>query len=86
MRLREASSRIGNTRRVERVIFLITFLNGEWRTIREISSRLNIHPKSTNRYLNLLVQLGFEVEWHHKRGGYHIYRIKNVNERMKMVD
>jgi DNA-binding IclR family transcriptional regulator len=82
MRLRTTGERIPNTRRVERTLNLIAYLNGEFRTIREIGRHLDIHPKSVNRYLNLLVQLGFEVEWSHIRGGYHIFRIRNVGERL----
>lgn len=69
--------RINNTRRVERVLNLIKYLS-EFKTIREISSHLIIHEKSVQRYLNLLVQLGFDVEV--SMGKYHSYRITNIKE------
>ncbi len=70
---------IGNTRRVERTLKLIQFLN-TGKTIRQIAKHLEIHEKSVNRYLNLLVQLGFIVEWATIKGGYHIYRVSNAKE------
>jgi predicted DNA-binding transcriptional regulator YafY len=68
---------INNTRRVERVLKLIKFLS-EFRTIREINKHLEIHEKSVQRYLNLMVQLGFDVEV--RMGKYHSYRITNTQE------
>ncbi|WP_422858890.1 hypothetical protein ACOKFD_16285 [Flagellimonas sp. S174] len=68
---------IKNTRRVERVLKLIKFLSG-FKTIREIKNHLEIHEKSVQRYLNLLVQLGFDVEV--RMGKYHAYRITNIKE------
>ena len=68
---------IKNTRRVERILKLIQYLN-TFRTIREIKSHLEIHEKSVQRYLNLLVQLGFDVEVLHSK--YHFYRISNIRE------
>lgn len=68
---------IKNTRRVERVIKLIQYLN-TFRKIREIKNHLGIHEKSVQRYLNLLVQLGFDVEVRHSK--YHSYRISNLHE------
>ncbi len=73
---------ISNTRRVERCLKLIIWLQ-DFRTIREIAKHLNIHEKSVNRYLNLLVQLGFEVEVGHKRA-YNYYRITNTKEYFKI--
>ena len=67
--------RIKNTRRVERVLNLIKYLNN-FRTIKEIAAYLEVHNKSVNRYLNLLVQLGFTVEVSH--GKRHSYRIKDA--------
>lgn len=78
VRIREfTGNRINNTRRVERVLRLIKFLSNN-RSIKEISKHLDIHPKSVNRYLNLMVQLGFEVEVRHKKYSY--YRINNIKE------
>lgn len=65
---------IDNTRRVERVLKLIVLLN-DFTTIKEIKNHLGIHEKSVQRYLNLLVQLGFNVEV--KFGKYYSYRITN---------
>ena len=72
---------INNTRRVERVLKLIVFLN-EYRSIREIAKILSIHEKSVQRYLNLLIQLGFTVQRGHKK--YTYYRITNTKEFFNM--
>ena len=66
--------RIKNTRRVERTLSLIKFLK-EFRTIRSIANHLQIHEKTVQNYLNLMVQLGFTVEVSHCKYSY--YRIKN---------
>lgn len=73
---------INNTRRVERVLNLIVYLN-DFKTIREIQNHLGIHEKSVQRYLNLLVQLGFIVEV--KMEKYHSYRITNVKDFFKVA-
>ncbi|USD26860.1 hypothetical protein [Flagellimonas marinaquae] len=73
---------INNTRRVQRVLDLITFLN-EFKTIKEIKDCLEIHEKSVQRYLNLLVQLGFNVEV--KFGKYYSYRITNTKSFFKVA-
>lgn len=73
---------IRNTKRVERVLKLIIWLQ-EYHTIKEIANSLKIHEKSVNRYLNLLVQLGFEVEVGHKRA-YNYYRITNAKAFFKI--
>jgi hypothetical protein len=73
---------INNTRRVERVLNLIVFLN-DFKTIWEIKTHLAIHEKSVQRYLNLLVQLGFNVEV--KFGKYHSYRITNIKDFFKVA-
>lgn len=72
--------KIENTKRVERVLSLIKYLN-EFRAIKEIAIHLNIHRKSVNRYLNLLCQLGFDVEVSHSK--YHYYKITNIKEYFK---
>ncbi|NAS32438.1 HTH domain-containing protein [Flavobacteriaceae bacterium R38] len=72
---------IRSTRRVERVLKLIIWLK-EYRTIKGIAKHLNIHEKSVNRYLNLMVQLGFDVEV--KTSKYHEYRITNIQEYFKL--
>lgn len=73
---------INNTRRVQRVLNLIKFLN-DFKTIREIKNHLGIHEKSVQRYLNLLVQLGFDVEV--KFGKHHSYRIINTKDFFKVT-
>ena len=73
---------INNTRRVQRVLQLIKLLN-DFKTIREIKNCLEIHEKSVQRYLNLLVQLGFDVEV--KCGKYHSYRITNTKDFFKVT-
>ncbi len=82
IRTREFNGKtIGNTRRVERVLKLIKYLY-TFRTIREIASHLEIHEKSVNRYLNLMVQLGFRVEVSNSK--YHHYRITNTKENFEL--
>ena len=73
---------VRNTRRVERTLKLITLLS-DWNSIREIAEHLQIHPKSVNRYLNMLVDLGFEVQWSWK-GRYNYYRIGNAKEYFRL--
>ncbi|MCM4170066.1 hypothetical protein DHD32_01130 [Arenibacter sp. TNZ] len=68
---------INNTRRVERILLLIKYLS-EFRTINQIKNYLDIHEKSVQRYLNLLVQLGFDVDVMHSK--LYKYRIGNVKE------
>lgn len=68
---------ISNTRRVVRTLELIKYLS-EFRTIRQIKILFGIHEKSVQRSLNLMVQLGFEVEVKYSK--YHGYRIANVKE------
>ena len=68
---------ISNTRRVERTLKLVKYLS-EFRTIYQIKDFLDIHEKSVQRYLNLLVQLGFDVEVRYSK--YHGYRITNLQE------
>ncbi|MGB2528208.1 hypothetical protein [Flagellimonas sp. SN16] len=73
---------IDNTRRVERVLKLIVLLN-DFTTIKEIKNHLGIHEKSVQRYLNLLVQLGFDVEV--KFGKHYSYRITNTKDFFKVA-
>ena len=47
--------------RVERIIKLIAYLQDE-RTYKDISEHLGISYKSSTRYINSLVELGFEVQ------------------------
>ncbi len=71
---------IPNTRRIERVLSLINFM-WEFKTADEIRIHLKIHKKSVYRYLNLLSQLGFEVEV--KTDKYYSYRIANTKTYFK---
>jgi len=81
VRKREVTiSNIRNTRRVERTIKLIRYLS-HWHSIKDIADHLDIHYKSVFRYINLLTQLGFEVEVSH--GKYHEYRIINIEAYFK---
>lgn len=70
---------IKNTRRVERTLKLIKFLN-TGKTIKQIAKHLEIHEKSVNRYLNLLMQLGIKVEYAHTRQYGNLYRVSNTKE------
>lgn len=73
----DRETNIKNTRRVERVLKLIPYLQ-QWRTNADICRLLGIHNKSVHRYLNLLIRLGFTVEFlHQKRFS---YRISNAQE------
>ena len=68
-------NKITNTRRVERVLKLIVFLQ-EKRKLKEIQSELQVARKTVHRYINLLIQLGFEIERTH--GKRNEYRITNT--------
>lgn len=72
------ASPIRNTRRVERTLKLIALLS-DWQSIRAMANHIGVHPKSINRYLNMLTDLGFTVEWSWK-GRYNYYRIANARE------
>ncbi len=71
------SKEVSNTRRVERSLKLIAYLS-EWRSFRQISEHLEIHPKSVFRYMDLLIQLGFEIEQKHQRRTF--VRLSNVKQ------
>jgi predicted transcriptional regulator len=61
--------------RVERIIKLIAFLQTE-RTYKDISEYLGVSYKSANRYINSLVQLGFEVQRIYDK--HHAFKILNT--------
>lgn len=70
-------NKVSNTRRVERTLKLIAYLS-QWRNFRDIAEHLEIHPKSVFRYMDLLIQFGFEVEQkHHQRT---FVRLANVKQ------
>ncbi|MEO2061929.1 MAG: HTH domain-containing protein [Christiangramia sp.] len=71
----KSDDHIRNTGRVERVLKLIKYMSS-FRTVREISSHLDIHRKSVHRYINMLTQLGFEIEFIQAKR--YQYRIKNI--------
>lgn len=72
---KKSTDNIRNTGRVERVLKLIKFLSS-FRTIKEIEEYLDIHRKSVHRYINMLTQLGFEIEFIKSKR--YKYRIKNL--------
>ena len=76
---RNPAAPIPNTRRVERTLRLVAFLSSDWRNIKAMVEHLEVHPKSINRYLNMLTDLGFEVQWSWK-GRYYYYRIVNTKK------
>lgn len=77
IRMKERSSEnIRNTCRIKRVFSLITYLR-EFRTVKQISNKLEIHRQSVHRYINLLTQLGFEIEINQKKR--FEYRITNLH-------
>jgi len=71
---------IRNTGRVERVLKLIKYLRS-FRTINQISTYLEIHSKSVHRYINMLTQLGFEIEF--IQSNRYRYRIRNIDSYFK---
>lgn len=71
---------IRNTGRVERILKLAKFL-GEFRSIEACADHINVHRKSVHRYLNLLSQLGFKIEYIPKYR--HQYRITNLETYFK---
>ena len=77
LKLEPLNGKIHNTRRVERTLKLIQYLNNEWRSIGDCANHIGVHYKSIHRYYNMLFTLGFAVE---KRVWRNIeYRITNVN-------
>ena len=81
VRIRErqrSASPIQNTRRVERTLKLVALLS-DWHSNKEMADHIGVHLKSINRYLNMLTELGFTVQWSWK-GRYNYYRIANAKE------
>lgn len=77
------SNEIRNTRRVDRTLKLLVFLNDiNGKTIKECSSQIGVHEKTVFNYLNLFIQLGFVIEVLHRKRNY--YRISNLNEYFKI--
>ena len=73
----KSKDNIRNTGRVERVLKLIIFMS-RFRTIKEIANHLEIHRKSVHRYINMLTQLGFEIQYiESKRFQYRIGNVKS---------
>lgn len=76
---------IRNTRRVERTLKLIVFLNDtNGKTIKECSIEIGVHEKTVFNYLNLFKQLGFIIEVIHIKRNY--YRIFNLKEYFKIEE
>lgn len=71
-------NKVTNLTRVHRTLKLIALLQ-EWKTNKEIRKALGIHERTVHRYLNMLVDLGFVVEWSWTRSQ-HIYRVTNTRE------
>lgn len=78
----QATKSIKNTRRVERTLKLIQFLN-KGKTIKQIAKHLEIHEKSVNRYFNLLLQFGIKVEKAYTRKE-NLYKVTNLKEFFKI--
>lgn len=66
---------VSNITRVKRCLMLIIFLS-EWRTIKQIANHLDITERTVQRYFNLLVNLGFEIDVRHKI--INSYRLRNL--------
>jgi predicted DNA-binding transcriptional regulator YafY len=75
---RTFAGKIADTRRVERTLRLVAFLS-EPRTNRQIADHLRIDLRSTYRYIDLLVWLGFAVVTD-RAGKRHRHRITNAAE------
>ena len=69
---------IPNIGRVQRILKLITYLNNQWQSIAQIAHHLQVSKKSVQRYIQLLVRLGFTVERGHRK--YIYYRITNSKQ------
>ncbi len=59
---RDDRTNLQNISRIERIFKLLPYLT-EFRSKTEIGHYLNISPKSVYNYLNLLVKLGFKIEY-----------------------
>jgi biotin operon repressor len=72
------NSLIPHIGRVQRILKLITCLNNQWQSISQIAYYLQVSKKSVQRYIQLLVRLGFTVERGHRK--YIYYRITNTQQ------
>lgn len=78
-------NKIRNTRRVERTLKLLVFLNDiNGRTIKDCSNQIGVHEKTVFNYLNLFIQLGFIIEIIQRKRNY--YRISNLKEYFKIEE
>src|SRR5690554_1831785 len=68
----------GSLVRMRRILSLIVFLSGGYRTINQIARRLDVSPRTVHRYLNEVNALGLEVDT--RFGKRHSYRITNTRE------
>lgn len=72
---------IQNSGRVERLIKLIVYLQ-EFRTKKQIANHLDLSIKSVNRYIHLLLKLGFTVDRRMQK--YYSFKITNAKEFFKI--
>ncbi len=75
---RENRSQPFKNNKIQRIFKLIAYLN-DFRAIKEIAEHLKIHEKTAHRYINILIQLGFEVHYKN-RSPYFQYKITNLKE------
>ncbi len=73
---RENRSEPFKNNKIKRLFKLIAYLN-EYRAINEIAEHLKVHEKTAHRYINILIQLGFEVHYR-IRSPYFQYKITNL--------
>ena len=66
-----------NMGRIKRTLDLILFLS-TWRTIGECALHIQVSERSIQRYFQLLMHLGFELEKH--TGRFYAYRITNIKD------
>lgn len=72
------NSKIPNIGRVQRILKLIVYLNNQWQSIAHIANHLQVSKKSVQRYIQLLIRLGFTVERGYKKLTY--YSITNAQQ------
>jgi biotin operon repressor len=75
---RNNRTKLQNISRIEKIFKLLPYLT-EFRSKTDIGQYLNISPKSVYNYINLLVKLGFKIEytWLCENEG-KAYRLKKV--------
>lgn len=79
--LKGTNKEIENTTRVERLLRLLVYLQ-EFRTKKQIAAHLGLSIKSVNRYIHLVLKLGFTVERRMQK--YYSFKITNTKQFFKI--